>query len=169
MMVFLVFYKNIFSLYTNYFAESEWGIIVAIIRQILYFESNPLSILVIMIGIGFVGGIISRNKIDGIYSALFTGITISITWLVLVFRFTPGYWGFSMKIYDIFEIIIRGLIIGLVLSGPCFTGGLIISYKSKNREEQRPIKIEVSCPYCKRVFKSNPVYCCYCNKKIINN
>ncbi|MHA1233075.1 MAG: hypothetical protein ACTSRP_24715 [Candidatus Helarchaeota archaeon] len=167
--VFIVFYNDIISIYANYFVESEWGVVVAIMMEILYFERNLVFNLVIMVVVGLIGGLISRNKVDGVYSGVFAGITISITWLVLVIRFMPGYWASSVGVYEIIEVVIRGIMMGIVLGGAGLIGGLIISYKSKNREEDRPVKIEVSCPYCKREFKSNPVYCCYCNKKIADD
>lgn len=160
----------IYESYTLYYSESVWGILIAILEQILYLEFNILEIIIILLIIGFLGGLVSKSYKNAIYSSIFSGIIISITWLILIVRFTPNYWyDNSLGIIFILGSILRGLIISSIFLLPSIIGGFLILKKGKNDKKLKYPKIETICPYCHKKFNSNPIYCCYCNRIIENS
>ncbi|MHA1271253.1 MAG: hypothetical protein ACTSPY_15785 [Candidatus Helarchaeota archaeon] len=165
--VYIVDFNNIINLYIMYYSESVWGILIAILREILFFNLNIVVYLIILLIIGFLGGVISKKCIDGIYSAMISGVMFSIIWIILSLRFTPNYWiTYVSDYFFVVEIIFMGILIGLIYLLPSLLGSYLISYKKVEAPKESLEKIEVTCPYCKNTFKSNPVYCCYCNKKL---
>ncbi|MHA1790982.1 MAG: hypothetical protein ACTSXT_17315, partial [Candidatus Helarchaeota archaeon] len=87
LMIYLLNYVVIYSLYLTYYSESVWGVLIAIMDQIIYFEHNLIYSIPILLIFGFIGGIISKNSKNGILSSLFSGITIVICWIVILARF----------------------------------------------------------------------------------
>ena len=167
LVIYFIFYNEIYFIYTIYYSESIWGILIAIFRQILFFESNLIYILIILVVIGFIGGIISKGYKDAIYTSIFSGVLFAIIWLILMVRFTPIYcMTYPIDFLYILTTIFRGLLISSIYLGPCFLGGYIISYKKLSEKEEEYPKIENICPVCHKAFISNPLYCCYCNNKI---
>jgi hypothetical protein len=157
---------GIYYIYNLYYSESVWGVIIATIDHIVFIEKNFIVNLPILLSISFLGGIISKNYRDAFYSSLISGIIMALTWIILVLRFSPIYWTENFSGFLIFEIILRGLLLSLIYVGPSILGGYIIS---KNKSDQSIIKypdIETICPKCGRKFKSNPIYCSYCNSEI---
>lgn len=168
--VFIFNMNDIYTLYQLYYSESVWGILIATINKIIYLEKDFIVILIILLSIGFIGGIISKNYKDAIYSSIISGIIISIMWLILIFRFTPNYWtSNSLGILFILESILRGLIICLIFFGPCIIGGFLLSKDNLDGLKKEYPKIISTCPKCKKEFKSDPIYCCYCNYKMRSN
>ena len=169
LMIYLLNYVVIYSLYLTYYSESVWGVLIAIMDQIIYFEHNLIYSIPILLIFGFIGGIISKNSKNGILSSLFSGITIVICWIVILARFLPKYYMSNISFFTIIEVIFRSFLIFAIYLVPSFIGGYIMSYRKFNEAKFDLQKIETICPYCHQKFESNPLYCCYCNNKIPKN
>jgi hypothetical protein len=141
--------------------------------ELLHYPFLYLTAIPAWLIAGFLAGIIIRSWKGALIVSMIIGFIISLTWIFLMYRYTPNYWADFLSSRTSLEFFGRsfgtGLLFGLFSAGPAICGAYLNSAK-KQVKTPSPIKeIESVCPTCGTTFASTPKYCYRCNTPLSNS